>query len=283
MNEQKDNQINGQKDTHKQLLNPEEVLLGSTPQDLYLYRKIEKICGAIHLLTTFFDAKEPIRVSLREKSLNVLSLSLALAKTSDLSNVLNSLSFGLIEIKSLLNTSFLSGLISEMNHQILRGEVDQLFAVIESKKQSFIRLPISFLHVPEVQAENRNQIDIPQPQIAPTFPISNIMPNMMNPIYSQGNINQGLNSVQPLTKREVYKGQSKGHKNMSNTADHSERTEKILSLLKDGRALTIKDFSDVIKGCSEKTLQRELLKLVSERKIIKRGERRWSRYSLNLQ
>jgi hypothetical protein len=253
MEPQKDNQINLQKDNQKGQSQVEEVVFNSAPEELYIYRKIEKIGGAIHLLTTYFDSKEPLRMSLRNKSLEALSISIRMIKKSELAETLNSLSLGLIEIKSLLHTSYLSGLISEMNFHILRNELELLVNSIEGKKQVFIRLPISYLHVQEFKPV------APPPQ-------------------------------------ESYKGQPKGQEIVQTPAiinkinmpafaspgssNASERTGKILSLLKNGRALTIKDFSEVIKGCSEKTLQRELLKLVSEGKIVKRGERRWSRYSL---
>jgi DeoR/GlpR family transcriptional regulator of sugar metabolism len=60
----------------------------------------------------------------------------------------------------------------------------------------------------------------------------------------------------------------------------SIRQEQITNILKGQSNLTIKDFSKVIKDCSEKTIQRELIELVDKGVIKKAGERRWSRYSL---
>ena len=42
----------------------------------------------------------------------------------------------------------------------------------------------------------------------------------------------------------------------------------------------IKDVSPLISGCSEKTIQRELLAMVYAGILRKMGEKRWSRYSL---
>ena len=58
------------------------------------------------------------------------------------------------------------------------------------------------------------------------------------------------------------------------------RQESSLSVLKHQSNLTIKDFSKVIKDCSEKTIQRELIELVDRGVVKREGERRWSRYSL---
>jgi predicted HTH transcriptional regulator len=91
-------------------------------------------------------------------------------------------------------------------------------------------------------------------------------------------------------------GGSKGHDSSSTAQNHSnkafsdghivnndkklQRQEVIISTLKNQSNLTIKDFSKVIKDCSEKTIQRELIDLVNRGVVKKDGERRWSRYSL---
>jgi len=61
---------------------------------------------------------------------------------------------------------------------------------------------------------------------------------------------------------------------------YSERQNIILKEIKDKGQLTIRDLIGKIEGCSEKTIQRELLALVDRGVLQKEGERRWSRYSL---
>jgi hypothetical protein len=61
---------------------------------------------------------------------------------------------------------------------------------------------------------------------------------------------------------------------------HNDRKEAILSLIGKDDTLSIKDIASSIKGCSEKTIQRELTALVAEGVLIKEGERRWSTYRL---
>ena len=60
----------------------------------------------------------------------------------------------------------------------------------------------------------------------------------------------------------------------------NSRHETILSLLNKKEGLGIKDFADQISGCSEKTIQRELLAMVESGIIRKEGDRRWSKYYL---
>src|SRR3989344_2411111 len=58
----------------------------------------------------------------------------------------------------------------------------------------------------------------------------------------------------------------------------NERKEKILSLVDKKGKISIKDAVSVISGCSEKTIQRDLLSLVASGVLYKEGERRWSMY-----
>ena len=65
------------------------------------------------------------------------------------------------------------------------------------------------------------------------------------------------------------KGQNKGQ---------SERMSLILELVRKKKSLSIKEIAAVIKGCSEKTIQRELALLIGQGLVRKVGERRWSLY-----
>jgi DeoR/GlpR family transcriptional regulator of sugar metabolism len=60
-----------------------------------------------------------------------------------------------------------------------------------------------------------------------------------------------------------------------------DRREAIVDVLKSKGTIYIKDVSTVIRGVSEKTLQRELQKLVQEGVITKTGSRRWTAYTLS--
>jgi len=58
------------------------------------------------------------------------------------------------------------------------------------------------------------------------------------------------------------------------------RRDQIVGLFVKGVDVSIKDIATRIKGCSEKTIQRELNALVFDNKILRIGEKRWSRYLL---
>ncbi len=59
-----------------------------------------------------------------------------------------------------------------------------------------------------------------------------------------------------------------------------DRRKIILALIKQKPALTVKDIARSIPGVSEKTIQRELFAMVAEAILTKKGDRRWSTYSL---
>lgn len=59
-----------------------------------------------------------------------------------------------------------------------------------------------------------------------------------------------------------------------------DRRDAILSVIKNKKKASIKDLSLVIRDVSEKTIQRELLSLISLGVVMREGERRWSTYSL---
>ena len=66
-----------------------------------------------------------------------------------------------------------------------------------------------------------------------------------------------------------------------NLPEKSGRSERVLSLIKKQGKVATKDIVDYFPGVSDKTIQRELNKLVSEGKIQRQGKKRWSFYSIS--
>ena len=60
----------------------------------------------------------------------------------------------------------------------------------------------------------------------------------------------------------------------------TDRSERIKTVLEAKPQATIKDISEIITDVSEKTIQRELNSLIEKGQVIRDGERRWSRYSV---
>ena len=86
-----------------------------------------------------------------------------------------------------------------------------------------------------------------------------------------------------FSQEEKNKTNRKGHiKDIEHVSDiHiKDRRDAILSVIKSKQKASIKDISTLIRGVSEKTIQRELSSLIEAGMVKKEGERRWSIYSL---
>ena len=64
-------------------------------------------------------------------------------------------------------------------------------------------------------------------------------------------------------------------------SDLSDRTTRIKTVLDAKPEATIKDLSEIITDVSTKTIQRDLNSLIESGQVIRQGERRWSKYSIN--
>ncbi len=72
--------------------------------------------------------------------------------------------------------------------------------------------------------------------------------------------------------------EDKGHFKKTMHKRHLNRKDIILSLLENKQHITINDALQAVEGCSEKTIQRELISMVEAGLLMKEGERRWSTY-----
>lgn len=59
-----------------------------------------------------------------------------------------------------------------------------------------------------------------------------------------------------------------------------DRRTRIQTILEAKGEATIKDISEIITDCSEKTVQRELNAMIEDNVVKRQGERRWSKYSI---
>lgn len=245
---------------------------------IFLYKKAEKLSSALYMVTNFIPENETLRNLLRDKSINIFSEIVHLQKLSLVHykalrtndsiesryNSLQTILSGITEIISFLEILNSSGLISEMNFMILRKEYIELGTLIKNRKddiaESDTRLKDDFFEVPDLyKTYTLRQGETKEKTIKDT-------------------IYQIKDTIKD--KKETQK--IKTHPRVIKTANirHSNRRNSILELLQNKAVITIKDTVDAIKGCSTKTIQRELLSLVSEGILKKKGERRWSTYSL---
>jgi hypothetical protein len=81
------------------------------------------------------------------------------------------------------------------------------------------------------------------------------------------------------TKGQIREIKDKPSLSQGQKAGISKRASLILEYVRKHKNVSIKDIAKVIRGYSEKTIQRELASLIQQGLVEKRGERRWSIYS----
>lgn len=145
------------------------------------------------------------------------------------------------ETVSLLRVGYLSGFISEMNKNVLERESRKIAENCQTYLDSKF-LPQSFF----VKKE--------QPLIKDT------VDNIKDSPVSSNRVALDVPTAKPVKK--------------------SYRKDIIVDFLKKKESATIKDIALKVKGCSEKTIQRELADLVNSGMLQKKGDRRWTQYSL---
>lgn len=232
---------------------------------LYVFKKTEKITAAIYLVSGLLKDDEPMKWELRDHGMELMSSSFMASNNlpGDKSSVIQSLFTSAFETISLLNVARISNLISEMNHQLLVKEIDHIVALLkdrlaESAENAGYVLSESFFKTPDLFTTG--------------FGVVNRAGG--HGISDNANRHDSGFKFQDSVKSKVLQG----HSNVQ--VKKGNRQEAIINVLKTKSDLTIKDFSKVIKDCSEKTIQRELIELVEKGVVKKDGERRWSRYSL---
>lgn len=216
---------------------------------VFVYKKTEKLASAVYMVTGLFSDSEPMKWTLRKKISDLVSFIInhKESKSSEHLNFVHNSKVKILEFVSLLEISHKGNLISEMNFSILKQEFLNLVNALENSNIMSGEKEIS-----------KSFFDVSDPQ------------NLQNRGAFSGQISH--------PKTPALKD-----KNLPIAKDEFKRTNRqtiIINLLKKRKDLTIKDISEVIKDCSEKTIQRELIYLMNAGAVKRTGERRWSKYSL---
>jgi hypothetical protein len=257
-------------------------LIAADQYGYHLYRKSEKLVAATYMVTNLFPDSEPLRAALRDKALCLMSLASSANSFSmrEKETSVSELPPLLVEMISLLDVAFYAGILSSMNHGLLRSEFVALAGSIEERLLPRVAkaptLGKDFFSVEQRAGDDIDFRDTPSEQAFELreAPAKHHAPDSKghDKRHHQAHASRPHLGQQGAVQEAPAKRDTGGSK--------ADRTTMIISLLKKRDGLTIKDFSTVIKDCSEKTIQRELLSLVEKGVLKKEGERRWSKYSL---
>lgn len=217
---------------------------------IYIYKKAERLAKAIHLITpAFVDS-----TSLRNR-IDAIAIGLVDAAILPPGAARDALSRELLALSSMLGIARTGGLLSSMNADLIAREAHLLLQEVAAYEE-----PRLFLdEAPTLADIAKRAASGARPPRAVHAPSSSVGESKKGP---------GIPTKGQLKDSPIVKDISA-----------TNRRNSILEIIQSkGGSASIKDISTVIRGVSEKTVQRELIALIGAGMIRKEGERRWSTY-----
>lgn len=281
-------------------------------------KKSERLVTALYLVTDLMTDNEPIKHGLRKNAVALLSSMNALAQLDVKDRVIEfKMSLKAVtEIISLLHVSVTTGIVSEMNGQLLMDGFRSLQLVLEKKQPIFTKEMLN-VDDEELDAGQGFASAVTSTSYDVMTPLS--LARLHDNSYDLRRTQEALKQSQILARMEAKENrENKGQVVESSITDKKDtkkaipqkdtssphsmimehgskpqptlsssfqmrkngRREQIVALFVKGVDVSIKDIAARIRGCSEKTIQRELNSLLYDNVIERIGEKRWSRYVL---
>lgn len=272
-----------------------------TQHDLVV--RTNKIVTALYMVTDCIEDDEPLRKALRVRGIELIESvnrtihGRAGGARPAAADALDCRS----AISSLLSVAVSMGFVSSMNASILDREFEALAAMLSSMigssagEAGMALVPSSVAAVSlsayRPHADLGGQMPAPQagsqPSMSRTSPAApSYQPERSRDYHgrtdsrhrSQPAASAAPKAALPARKPEIK--EQKAPVSVTADAPKTDRREIILKLVRQKGEVAIKDVTDLISDCSEKTIQRELVAMVESGILKKTGEKRWSRYSL---
>jgi hypothetical protein len=279
-------------------------------------KKSERLVTALYLVTDLMTDGEPIKHGLRKNAVALLSSMNALSQL-DVKDRVMELKVSLkavTEIISLLHVAVTTGIVSQMNGELLMDGFRSLQSVLEKKQPILTREMLTIDDEETLHTDTQFSSAITSTSYDVLTPLSlarlhgsdedvrrthDVLKSSQILSKLEGKDFKGRNSGEHMSDRSEEKlgapqkdTQSVHHVLMRHAAPPTtslassfqmrkqSRRDQILALFVKGVDVSIKDIAARIKGCSEKTIQRELNALLYDSVIERIGEKRWSRYIL---
>lgn len=207
---------------------------------VFIYKKTERIAKALHLIRPAFRDAGALKDKLDTTAVALVESALLPGAT-----LRSDLARELLALSSILTIARTSGLLSAMNADLLVKEIHFLIQEVAAYEEPRLDLEES----PSLAAmTNQSRVAVREQQVAPLRESSVEKERPAKPVASQGQI--------------------------------KDRQAAVLEVIGAKGQVNIKDIAHMVRGVSEKTIQRELGALIEAGKVVKRGERRWSVYAL---
>lgn len=235
---------------------------------IYTYLMTERFSNVLYLIAGNIENHRVLKDALKEVSIKVLnSFDSLFWVDSDTSkeSCLRGVLYNLMKIRSLLNVALTEHLIDSGAHKIIVSKLEEFQEKIEEEivKPNEIELSSEIFKIDnfeDVFKENNTEKEIQKDKLS----------NKMS--------------------HEEHKGHSKGHNSKvikdtlkdkpSKSGSSMRRRLKIIEFLENEGSSSVSDISNAFSDISNKTLQRDLRALVKDNKVLKKGKKRWTRYSI---
>lgn len=239
---------------------------------LFIYKKSERISAVIFYIKDNFNDNDDLQKSLLRTAREVMSYASCLIRTPEsYRTYVDQLAQSLMELSGCLKLAHISGYVHEGNYNLLQSEIHNVIRIIKS--EGIRTVDESFFSVSSTAVAQVKTISQTPHASAPRTTSQTPQPKQDEQKMSDR-----------IVKNIIFNKQTdKGHKTVKDTSvkdSNADRKGHIKDIIKDMKKVSIKDISDRITDCSQKTIQRILNDMVSSGELKKEGERRWSTYTL---
>ena len=271
------NEVTNQKDN---AISSALVVFIKDPKSWYLYKKSEKISKAFFLLTRHLSDEHMLKNRMREKALDLMCKAQALlSNTKPAPETSYIVVLEALSLISLSDTALAAELQSERNHTVVVRELENFITDLSTwarEKAVSAYIPTSLFDMSDITTIKSEASAVLSTtasifgDVSKTSAQGHIQRNHHTNVHKQGNLSNKNSNMQASNKVNYVRPDLR----------KDSRQEAIIQAVRVKKEVSIKDLVAVVKGCSEKTIQRELTFLVNAGIVSKTGERRWSRYTL---
>lgn len=267
--------------------------------------RMQKILSALYMLTSLLDTHDPLGLTIRQKGTEALILiNNYIPVFNKKTQLLNEFYYKLNELNSYIDVAHKNNFFSDMNYNVIHNELIHFSNEIVTRVQNN---NTDDRHISSITNLFKDHKASGYGESTPTTNrdndfSANAPENRVKEKNSESDNNNNNNNVSesikdtpvfvakstepkkvqirnfikktpvPIRKKAVRKPKSNEAKEL--------RKENILKILKQKKDASINDICLLFKDCSSKTIQRDLIELIDENKVIKEGSRRWSTYNL---
>lgn len=235
--------------------------------------KTQKIITALYLVSDLIDEQDPMRRDIRNLSVTLGSLvgSLAIESPSQAKKTITEAQNYVDRILTIMKVCVSVGFVSDMNFKIIseylifvRDDLNKKYNLLNSQPiiaSSFHNKAIHEFVLPDSVVKDVSKANFSNQSNS----------NKKAEIFAP---KKDISTIQPI--KPSVEGKITDIRQPSN----GQRIEKIMSVIKEKKEVSVGDVAQDFPELSEKTIQRMLIKLVEAGQLSKTGEKRWSRYSL---